>query len=78
MSIRKKELHEMIDRLDQSNEKSAYDFLKFLTEYSYKDYWDEIKNREPDDEPLSEEELEQLKGEKDYTPWEKVKNEFQL
>ncbi|WP_160112424.1 hypothetical protein [Salicibibacter kimchii] len=47
----------MVDRLD---EKSAYNFLKFLTDGSYQEHWNNIKNREPDDEALSDEEKEQL------------------
>lgn len=44
--------------------------------------WEEIEKLEPDSEPLSAEELEQLSdsdsGERDYVPLEQVKRELGL
>ncbi|AXF55605.1 hypothetical protein [Salicibibacter kimchii] len=62
MSIQKKDLHTLVDRSDGS----------------YQEHWHHIKNREPDNESLTDEEKEQLQGERDYTPLGRVKNELGL
>ena len=36
MAIRKEELYRLVDRLDQQDEKAAFDFLEFLIEHSKK------------------------------------------
>jgi len=55
-------------------------FLQFLIERSERKppEWDEIDRQEPDDEPLSEEELRQLKSDAGYVSGEDAKRAFGL
>lgn len=78
MTIRKEQLHRLIDRLDQKDEKVAQDFLEFLVQRSEKtsEGWREIDNIEPDNESLSKEELEQLNSEEGYISGKVGKREF--
>lgn len=80
MSIRKDELYRLIDRLDQQDEKAAFDFLEFLVQRSIKkpEAWEKIDKAEPDHEPLSKQELEQLNSEEGYVSGEDAKIEFGL
>ncbi|WP_066367164.1 XRE family transcriptional regulator [Neobacillus fumarioli] len=80
MAIRKEELYRLIDRLDQQDQKAAFDFLEFLVQRSKKKSkgWERIDMDVPDDEPLSEEELEQLNSKEGYVSGEDVKREFGL
>ena len=80
MSIRKEELYRLVDRLDQQDEKAAFDFLEFLIERSKKTPkdWEKIDNEEPDNEPLSKQELEQLNSEEGHVLGEDAKIEFGL
>lgn len=80
MAIRKEELYRMIDRLDQQDKKAAFDFLEFLVQRSKRKPadWEKIDRAEPDEEPLSKLELEQLKSEEGYVSGEDGKREFGL
>ncbi|MGM7634992.1 hypothetical protein [Bacillus sp. Hm123] len=68
MAISKEELYRLIDRLDQQDEKAAFDFLEFLVQRSKKQMtgWEKIDMADQDHEPLSREELEQLNSEEGY------------
>ncbi|PFD94003.1 hypothetical protein CN275_00520 [Bacillus anthracis] len=72
MTVQKQELYRLVDCLDKKDMKSAIDFLEFLVKRSNKkpSYWKEIDQAEPDDEPLSKEELEQLNSKEGYVSWE--------
>ena len=80
MAIRKEELYRLVDRLDQQDEKAAFDFLEFLIERSKKTPkdWEKIDKAEPEYEPLSKQELEQLNSEEGYVSGEDAKIEFGL
>lgn len=80
MAIRKEELYRLVDRLDQQDQKAAFDFLDFLVERSRKkpEAWEKIDRAEPDNEPLSKQELEQLNSEEGYASGEDGKREFGL
>ncbi|EMA6342977.1 hypothetical protein ACH0R4_RS05965 [Bacillus cytotoxicus] len=80
MAIRKEELYRLIDRLDQQDKKAAFDFLEFLVQRSKKKpkAWEQIDMADPDHEPLSKQELEQLDSEEGYVSGEDAKNEFGL
>lgn len=73
MVVRKDDLHNLIDRLQE-----PFDFLQYLIERSERKLlnWEEMDRQEPDDEPLSEEELRQLKSDAGYVSGEDAKREF--
>ncbi|MFE8095191.1 hypothetical protein [Bacillus toyonensis] len=80
MAICKEELCRLVDHLDQQDEKAAFDFLEFLVQRSKrkpKD-WDQIDMEDPDHEPLSTQELEQLHSEEGYVSGEDAKRDFGL
>ncbi|AJQ57919.1 TPA: hypothetical protein QCU24_002557 [Bacillus cereus] len=80
MAIRKDELYRLIDHLDQQDEKAAFDFLEFLVQRSRRKpkEWEKIDMADPDHEPLSTQELEQLNSEEGYVSGEDAKREFGL
>ena len=80
MAIRKEELYRLIDRLDQQDQKAAFDFLEFLVQRSKRKSkdWEKIDMADPDHEPLSEQELEQLNSKEGYVSGEDAKLEFGL
>ncbi|OLR27598.1 hypothetical protein [Bacillus cereus] len=80
MAIRKNELYQLIDRLDQQNENAAFDFLEFLVQRSKKksNDWKKIDMADLDYEPLSTQEIEQLNSEEGYVSGKDAKREFGL
>lgn len=80
MVVRKDDLHNLIERLPEPDQKTVFDFLQYLVERSNRKplTWDEIDAQEPDDEPLSEEELRQLNSDGGYVSGEEAKREFGL
>ncbi|GGA38390.1 hypothetical protein GCM10007416_09120 [Kroppenstedtia guangzhouensis] len=76
MSIEKDDLHKLVDRLREQDKKSAYDFLRYLIDRQ-KDPYYEINQREPDDVPMNEEELEQFHDE-EFVSWEAVKRGLKI
>ncbi|WP_286883349.1 hypothetical protein [Aneurinibacillus sp. UBA3580] len=80
MAIEKELLHEMIEKLSDADKKTAFDFLQYLLERAKKKTtsWDEIDKEEPDDEPLTEEEIRQLNSDEGYIAGEDAKREFGL
>ena len=79
MAIRKEELYRCRP-FDRQDEKAAFDFLEFLVQRSKKksEDWEKIDKAEPDHEPLSKQELEQLNSEEGYVSGEEGKREFGL
>ena len=79
MVARKEDLHKLIDHLNEADRKTAYDFLRYLINRSENNKdWDEINRLEPDHEPLSDEELRQLKASSGFVSGEEAKREFKL
>ncbi|HHY74357.1 MAG TPA: hypothetical protein GX497_14260 [Bacillus bacterium] len=80
MAIRKEELNKMFDSLRNEDKKAAYDFMQFLIERSKKKPtpWKKIDELEPDCEPLTEDELEQMNSKEGYISGEDAKREFGL
>lgn len=80
MVVRKDDLYSLIERLQEPDQKTAFDFLQYLIERSERKplSWEEIDRQEPDDEPLTEEELRQLKSDGGYVSGEDAKREFGL
>jgi hypothetical protein len=80
MVIRKEDIHNLVERLPEDDQKSVYDFMQYLLNRSTekKNGWDKIDQADPDDEPLSEEELRQLNSDAGYVTGEDAKREFGL
>ncbi|PKM41928.1 MAG: hypothetical protein CVV03_11090 [Firmicutes bacterium HGW-Firmicutes-8] len=80
MMVRKDDIHNLVDRLPEHYQKTVFDFLQYLIDRSEKKPagWAEIDKAEPDDEPLSEEELRQLNSDAGYVTGEEAKREFGL
>ncbi|MEK4677584.1 MULTISPECIES: hypothetical protein [Bacillus] len=80
MAIRKNELYQLIDRLNRQDEKAAFDFLEFLVQRSKKkpNDWKKIDIANPDHEPLSTQEVDQLNSDEGYVSGEDAKREFGL
>jgi hypothetical protein len=80
MAINKEELYRLVDRLDKQDQKAAFDFLEFLVQRSKKKpkNWEGIDMADPDHEPLSKQELEQLNSKEGYVTGEEAKGEFGL
>ncbi|WP_223070440.1 hypothetical protein [Paenibacillus caui] len=80
MVVRKDDLHSLVERLQEPDQKTALDFLQYLIDRSERNplSWEEIDRQEPDEEPLTEEELRQLKSDAGYVSGEVAKREFGL
>ncbi|WP_243293177.1 hypothetical protein [Bacillus sp. FJAT-47783] len=80
MAIRKEDLYRLVDCLDQQDQKAAFDFLDFLIQRSKQKpkHWEQVDMADPDDQPLSKQELEQLNSEEGYVSGEDAKREFGL
>jgi hypothetical protein len=76
LSIEKNDLYKLVDRLREQDKKSAYDFLRYLIDRQ-KDPYYEINQREPDDVPMNEEELEQFRDE-EFVSWEEAKRDLKI
>ncbi len=78
--VRKEDIHILVDRLQEYDQKTVFDFLQYLIDRSEKKpaCWAEIDKAEPDGQPLTEEELRQLKSGTGYVTGEEAKREFGL
>ncbi|MDC3418763.1 hypothetical protein [Aquibacillus salsiterrae] len=69
MAIRKEDLYKMVESLNDEDKKAAFDFMEFLIERSKNkkpESWQKIDELERDNDPLTEEELEQLESKDGY------------
>lgn len=79
MSIRRKDLHELVDQLSPYDQKTAYDFLAYLINRNEKDFM-----LEADNEPLTEEEKSDLQAAQqqiekgDVVDWKDIKRGLEL
>lgn len=80
MVVRKEDIHNLVERLGEHDQKTAFDFLQYLLERSERKPagWAKIDKAKPDEEPLTEEELRQLKSDAGYVTGEEAKREFGL
>ncbi|RJX25370.1 MAG: hypothetical protein C4554_07415 [Dethiobacter sp.] len=54
MSTSKEDIYQLIEQLQENDQKTAYDFLYYLIERSKKPaFWEIIDKSDPDEEPLS-------------------------
>jgi hypothetical protein len=80
MAVKKEDLYNLVERLQETDQKTAFDFLQYLIDRSEKKpkSWEEIDKAEPDDKPLTEEELRQLNSGDGYITGEAAKREYGL
>ena len=80
MEVRKDDIHNLVDHLPENDQKTVFDFIQYLIDRSQGKPagWAEIDQAEPDEEPLTEEELRQLKSDAGYVTGEEAKREFGL
>ncbi|MFZ3132228.1 MAG: hypothetical protein WA125_14325 [Desulfosporosinus sp.] len=80
MVVRKEDIHNLVERLPEDDQKTVFDFMQYLLNRSTKKLagWERIDQADPDDEPLSEEELRQLNSDAGYVTGEEAKREFGL
>jgi len=80
MVVRKEDIHNLVERLPEDDQKTVFDFMQYLLNRSTKkpDGWEKIDLADPDDEPLTEEELRQLNSDAGYVTGEEAKREFGL
>lgn len=80
MEVGKKALHDMIEQLSEADRKSAYDFLSYLLERPKRErmVWEQIDEAGEDEEPLTEEELQQLHSDEGYVTGGEATREFGL
>jgi len=78
MSISNDDLLKLVNILPEETKQSAYDYLRFLAIGHSRPDWNEIIKMAPDDIPLSDEEIKQLKNKTDFVSWEDAMNELNL
>ncbi|RKD26489.1 hypothetical protein BEP19_16760 [Ammoniphilus oxalaticus] len=78
MAISNEELMKLVHALPEEAKKSAYDYLTFLALRHTRPNWAAIDQMEPDDAPLTEEELRQLDSEEGFVTGKDAKREFGL
>ncbi|MTV50329.1 hypothetical protein GJ688_15265 [Heliobacillus mobilis] len=80
MAIQKEELYHLIERLQEQDRKTAFDFLQYLVVRSKgkQGGWNDIDKAEPDVEPITEEELRQMNSTEGFITGEEAKREFGL
>ncbi|MHB1683069.1 MAG: hypothetical protein ACYCYO_09680 [Bacilli bacterium] len=74
--LRREEFDHLFERLPTGDQKTVIDLMEYLVQRART--WDEIDALEPDDEPITVEEQEQLSDSSGYLPWEDVKRELGL
>ncbi|MCL5057974.1 MAG: hypothetical protein M1130_08255 [Actinobacteria bacterium] len=80
MVVHKEDIHILVERLQEHDQKTVFDFLQYLIDRSEKKPvgWAELDKAEPDNEPLTEEEHRQLNSDAGYVTGEEAKREFGL
>ncbi|AEV20783.1 MULTISPECIES: hypothetical protein [Geobacillus] len=79
LAVRKQLLYELIDRLDETDHQTVYDFLMYLLDRSRKErmVWERIDETD-EEEALTEEERQQLQSDEGYITGGEAKREFGL
>lgn len=79
MAVNKKDLHALIDLLNDADTISAYDYLQYLINWPKRKrspIWSDIAKLAPDEEPFSDEEQRQLGAPDDYITLEEATKEY--
>ncbi len=77
MAVNKEDVMKLFDQLPEKEKQSAFDYIQFLAIKDRPD-WNEIAQLEPDDIPLSDEELQQLNANEGYITGSEANHEFKL
>ncbi|MED0675268.1 hypothetical protein ABEV55_14700 [Aneurinibacillus thermoaerophilus] len=78
MAVSKEDVIKLFELLPEDAKQSAFDYLQFLSIRYTRPNWTEIDKMEPDTEPLTEEEIRQMKSDAGYVTGEEAKREFGL
>lgn len=80
MVIRKEDIHDLVERLPEDDQKTVFDFMQYLLNRSTQkeEGWEQINQADPDDEPLTEQELRQLNSDAGYVTGKDARREFGL
>ncbi|WP_082816487.1 hypothetical protein [Geobacillus thermoleovorans] len=79
LAVRKQLLYELIDRLNEADHQTAYDFLTYLLDRARREQmmWERIDETD-EEEVLTEEERQQLQSDEGYITGGEAKREFGL
>lgn len=77
MAINKEDVIKLFELLPEKEKQSAFDYMQYLAIRDRPD-WNEIAQLDPDDIPLSDEEVEQLNANEGFVSGEEAKREFNL
>lgn len=77
MSINKEDVINLFEKLPENAKQSAFDYMQYLSIRDRPD-WNEIARLDPDDVPLSDEELQQLNANEGFITGEEAKREYNL
>ncbi|HEY2493716.1 MAG TPA: hypothetical protein VGI33_12525 [Paenibacillus sp.] len=78
MAVNKDEILEMFERLPDTAQQSAYDYLQYLSTRHTRLDWDEVAKLDHDDVSLSTAEQRQLNSDNGFMSWEEAMNELDL
>ena len=77
MAISKEDIVKLFEQLPEKEKQSAFDYLQYLTIKDRPD-WNEIAQLDPDEIPLSDEEVQQLNANEGYISGEEAERECNL
>ena len=78
MAVDKDKVIQLFERLPESAQQLAFDFIQYLYVKQIQPDWDDIVKIDPDTIPLSEEEERQLNSESGFMTWEEAMDELHL
>lgn len=77
MAINNEDVIALFEQLSEKEKQSAFDYIQYLSIRNRPD-WNEIALLDPDDIPLSDEELQQLNANEGFISGEEANREFNL
>ena len=77
MAINKEDVIKLFEQLPEKEKQSTFDYMQYLSIKDRPD-WNEIAKLDPDDIPLSDEEVQQLKANEGFISGEEAKRELNL
>jgi hypothetical protein len=77
MAINNEDVIKLFEQLPEKAKQSAFDYIQYLSVKDRPD-WNEIAQLDPDDTPLSDEEMLQLNSDEGFVTGGEAKREFNL
>lgn len=81
LSVTKNDLYKMIDKLNDADTTSAFDYLQYLVTRSMQaknGTWAQLAQLPPDDDPFNEEERRQFAAPEDYISIKQAEDEYDI